>query len=1039
MSAVNIGSRFGWPAGLKRVILRVAVTLLACSGIANAQTGPGTMDCRWSDSVTQVAEAQVVTLYLSCEGGSLSDKQLTFTWAGITVSGAVDSSGRGQLLLAPFLSGSINDTVTITAQVCAAANCGSVISRQIRRIDQRPVLTADRLALVPGDQGVLALLANDLPAAGVSLDTLTVTVAGGQQLPTGQRLNGVVLSWDPATAAATVNVDQDAAFGVRQFTYTAKDSLGRAAAQPATISIDVVMPAPPVARDDHLAGVVARVTASGNVVLNDSPSALPSSVDLDPDTPGQQATVSTAAGLWSATVDGIVSFTASAGFVGDAAIRYTVRDGYGQVSNPATVRTSVALPPPPVASPDRVTALAGATVSIDVLANDHAAGAGNQLRPESVLLEASLNPQDPATGSWRVSAGRLQWTGTPGFVGSVTQRYTVADLYGQTSEATVVQLDVMAPPPPQAIAATWRTGKRQGITAHIWDPALSDASTTLALVSADGRAQRSWQTGDGVAAIDEDGSVTILPSADFVGTLVVPFRLSDRYAGSSHATITLTVVAEAIPTARRDELLAAPTPTQPQLTSSIVTGNDIAYGGSRIAAATVKLTPVSGGDASAWTVQANGRVTYQPPSGYSGIAHAIYTVRDGAGLESNTAALSATVHSSSSVVGVVGAAVAAPAAADDAVAVPSLSVVLMCILSALLTLLGAHYSRRVQLPVGEKTRRAETKTLALACAFVAFALAPTVDAQNALPVSGTTSSFIGPAGLTSATSFVYNNGHRCSIYDTLVLCDYSIDLLSPVANVPSVSPSLNCRQAPPMPGIVAAGVATTLRLDVLCDSNGLGYSYSGTDVVGTQNTLTKSEIVTAVTLAAGAQKTYTLTVCSRLVPTSCDQFFWIVRAGGSGAALAPSGCTLLANATTPGANQLVSFVVTGCADALGATYSFTRGGVLVPGANSATANFAPLPSGTSTTTVAVSICTTAGCQTPSPSLSFSAGTGSAFMSCLDIDGDGLHRAATDGLILNRLLLGMRGQNALAGAIAPGAPRATWTAVSAFLSACGWIL
>lgn len=1036
MSAVNIGSRLGWPAGLGCVIPRIAVTLLACSGIANAQSGPGAMDCRWSDSVTQVVEAQVVTLYLSCEGGSLSDKQLTFTWAGINVSGAVDSSGRGQLLLAPFLVGSSNDTVTITAQVCASANCGSVISRQIRRIDQRPVLNADRLDLVPGDEGALALLGNDVPAAGVSLDTLSVTLAGGQQIATGQRLNGVVLSWDPVTAVATVNVDQDAAFGVRQFTYTAKDSLGRAAAQPAAIRINVVMPAPPVAKDDRLAGVVARVTASGNIVLNDSPSALPSSVDLDPDAPGQQTAVSTAAGLWSAAVDGIVSFTASPGFTGDVAIRYTVSDGYGQVSNVAFVRTSVALPAPPVAIADRVTALAGATVSIDALANDHATGAGNQLRPETILLDSSANPQDPAAGSWRVNAGRLLWSGAPGFVGTVTQRYTVADLYGQTTTATVVQVDVLAPPPPQAIAATWRTAKRQGISAHIWDPALSDASTTLALVSADGRAQRSWQSVDGVASINADGSVTILPSAAFVGTLIVPFRLADRYAGSTSAAITLTVVADAIPAAQSDELLPTPTPTQPQLSSSTVTSNDIAYGGSRIAAATVKVIPVIGGDASAWTVLGDGRVTYQPPSGYSGTARAIYTVRDGAGLESNTAELSATVHSPSPVVG---ATIMSPAGADDAVAVPTLSAVVMCILSAVLSLLGAYYSRREPLRVSDKTRRAETYTLALASALVAFALAPPVEAQDALPVSGTTSSFIGPAGLTSATSFVYNNGHRCSIYDTLVLCDYSIDLLSPVANVPSVSPNLNCRQAPAMPGNVPAGVATTLRLDVLCDSNGLGYSYSGTDVVGTQNTLTKSEIVTGVTLAAGAQKTYTLTVCSRLVPSSCDQFFWIVRAGGSSAVLAPSGCTLLASATTPSANQLVSFVVTGCSDALGATFSYTRGGVVVAGTNSATANFAPLPSGTSSTTVAVSICTTAGCQTPSPSLTFSAGTGSAFMSCLDIDGDGVQRAATDGLILNRLLLGMRGQNALTGAIAPGAPRATWTAVSAFLAACGWIL
>jgi hypothetical protein len=49
--------------------------------------------------------------------------------------------------------------------------------------------------------------------------------------------------------------------------------------------------------------------------------------------------------------------------------------------------------------------------------------------------------------------------------------------------------------------------------------------------------------------------------------------------------------------------------------------------------------------------------------------------------------------------------------------------------------------------------------------------------------------------------------------------------------------------------------------------------------------------------------------------------------------------------------------------------------------------------------------------------------------CLDIDGDGISRATTDGLMLVRALLGMTGPSVTSGAIGtPAPPRSTWTAI-----------
>ncbi len=56
---------------------------------------------------------------------------------------------------------------------------------------------------------------------------------------------------------------------------------------------------------------------------------------------------------------------------------------------------------------------------------------------------------------------------------------------------------------------------------------------------------------------------------------------------------------------------------------------------------------------------------------------------------------------------------------------------------------------------------------------------------------------------------------------------------------------------------------------------------------------------------------------------------------------------------------------------------------------------------------------------------------------LDIDGNGATRALSDGLILLRAMLGLTGTAVSNGAVAPGATRASWPAIRAYLNTrCG---
>ena len=64
-------------------------------------------------------------------------------------------------------------------------------------------------------------------------------------------------------------------------------------------------------------------------------------IDLDPDTDGQQTAYNSGAGTFALQSDGSILFTPAAGFAGKTAARYTIADANGRVSNPAQIRVTV--------------------------------------------------------------------------------------------------------------------------------------------------------------------------------------------------------------------------------------------------------------------------------------------------------------------------------------------------------------------------------------------------------------------------------------------------------------------------------------------------------------------------------------------------------------------------------------------------------------------------------------------------------------------------------------------------------------------------
>lgn len=114
------------------------------------------------------------------------------------------------------------------------------------------------------------------------------------------------------------------------------------------MTTDRILYFPPVADDDTAEtpfDTAATLRPAANDVAYLGLRPVPSSIDLDPATSGQQTSVQNAGGAFALLPDGGVSFTPVAGFQGDAQTSYVIRDTAGRKSNAASLRVKV-LPDP---------------------------------------------------------------------------------------------------------------------------------------------------------------------------------------------------------------------------------------------------------------------------------------------------------------------------------------------------------------------------------------------------------------------------------------------------------------------------------------------------------------------------------------------------------------------------------------------------------------------------------------------------------------------------------------------------------------------
>jgi uncharacterized repeat protein (TIGR01451 family) len=308
--------------------------------------------------------------------------------------------------------------------------------------------------------------------ASTPLNTpVTLNIPGNDSAPGGRTLVPGSIDLDPSTPGqqTTRTVAGQGTFTLNPLTgqvtftpvtgftgtstipYTIQDSAG-GLSNIANITVDIV--SGPAANDDA-AVTPLNTPVTINAAGNDTPTAgaflVPTTIDLDPATPGQQTTFTVPGqGTFSLNpTTGVVTFTPVNNFTGTVIVPYTIQDSLGGTSNIANI--TVVIRSGPVARNDAATTPLNTPVTLNIPGNDATSG-GATLNPGSIDLDPATPGQQttrtvPGEGTFTLdpATGRVTFTPVNGFTGTSTIPYTINDSNGTPSNIANITVTVVQP------------------------------------------------------------------------------------------------------------------------------------------------------------------------------------------------------------------------------------------------------------------------------------------------------------------------------------------------------------------------------------------------------------------------------------------------------------------------------------------------------------------------------------------------------------------------------------------------------------------
>src|SRR5882724_8272968 len=414
------------------------------------------------------------------------------------------------------------------------------------------------------------------------------------------------------------------------FSYTASDGHGHVATATLTITVTGTNDAPVAAADVN---TVPEDTASvsGNVLANDSDVdksdvLAVSAVDGSADNVG--TAIEGIYGTLQLNANGSYSYTPDdsktavqalgAGETATDEFSYTVSDGHGGSANATLTITVTGTNDPPVPNPDEATTAEDTPVTIAVLGNDTDVDGDPLTVSSASALHGTVVINDNGT---------LTYTPAANYNGPDTISYTANDGTVDSNVATVAVTVTPVNDPPVAVNDDPVTTAED--TAVIVTVLGNDTD-----VDGDALTVSSASALHGTVVINDNGTLTYTPAANYNGPDTISYTANDGTVDSNVATVAVTVTpVNDAPVAVNDDPV-----TTAEDTAVIVTvlGNDTDVDGDALT--------VSHASALHGTVVINddGTLTYTPAANYNGPDTISYTANDGT-VDSNAATVAVTV------------------------------------------------------------------------------------------------------------------------------------------------------------------------------------------------------------------------------------------------------------------------------------------------------------------------------------------------------------------------------------------------------------
>ena len=338
---------------------------------------------------------------------------------GGTVSIASDSK---RVIYTPAANINGQETFTYNVRDQTGATASATVTVQLRAVNDNPVAVNDSLGTVKTtDRDVfIPVLANDTlgPDTG---ETLTVTQVGTPNQGGTVRL---------ATGGSGVIYNPRGGFtGNETFTYTITDGNGGTSTATVTVTVSPAVP-PPTVVGESFTIIEDAAAAEFNVLSNDVPAQTGDTLSItDAKSSNGTATI---------TSNGTrLTFAPKANFAGQELVVYTVRSSNGGLANGTATFTVTPVNDAPNAVDDSFSPLSSPNQSLDVLANDPLADAGDVYTITAIT--------QPETGKGTVQIGPngktlLYSAPSIDFSGPVVFTYTVSD--GTLTDTASVTLNV---------------------------------------------------------------------------------------------------------------------------------------------------------------------------------------------------------------------------------------------------------------------------------------------------------------------------------------------------------------------------------------------------------------------------------------------------------------------------------------------------------------------------------------------------------------------------------------------------------------------